>query len=90
MMTANRIMSVFGLVLLVLTGFAGSIAAELVNKANAECQASALRSPSPQTPRLRATDARSRGISVCQFTGFSISVSGEGLPRRSGRIRTEL
>ena len=35
---------------------------QVVNRADAECQASAERSPSPQTPHPRATDARSRGI----------------------------
>ena len=35
---------------------------QVMNRANAECQASAAGSPSPQTPHPRATDARSRGI----------------------------
>ena len=44
---------------------------QVVNRADAECQASAERSPSPQTPHPRATDARSRGIT------FPISEAGK-------------
>ena len=35
---------------------------QVINRADAECQASVERSPSPQTPHPRATDAPSRGI----------------------------
>jgi hypothetical protein len=35
---------------------------QVVNRADAECQKSAERAPSPQTPHPRAPDARSRGI----------------------------
>ena len=35
---------------------------QVVNRADAECQASAEPAPSPQTPHPRTTDARSRGI----------------------------